>query len=405
MINQTQIDTLLGELQQKAEQAIRQNETAKAVILLIYQDNIRKWVTDGQLGPPPVSSEDLAQYGVVAPIGWAGGQTRLLQTDKLRDFPNLSAAAFQHPFDTQAVENLQAIPLLATILSKLSGAVWERQMWLHQVSTSVRLGPNQGHSLYNKFVKAAEILDLETLPEIYVSNRYQINAYAYGIEKYTVTLFSGLIDTLTDDELMAVIGHELGHIKCDHMLYKTIAMLLRILGIPVLSRLLPAGTGWMATLSLQVALLNWERMAEFSCDRAALLVVQDPDIVASALAKLAGGSRRMLNELNLDEILKQADDYHETEEGYLEQLLKMQLMIQQTHPFPVVRVKEITKWAKSEQYQEIMAGNYLRQVEKPGFNKSGTYQAEEELRCAKCGIMVFDSWKRCPRCGSDLGTE
>jgi Zn-dependent protease with chaperone function len=41
--------------------------------------------------------------------------------------------------------------------------------------------------------------------------------------------------------------------------------------------------------AVEDALLRWLRAAELTCDRAALLVAQDPRVVISALMKLAGG--------------------------------------------------------------------------------------------------------------------
>ena len=42
-----------------------------------------------------------------------------------------------------------------------------------------------------------------------------------------------------------------------------------------------------------LSLYAWFRRSEFTADRAGLLVVQDPDIVNSALLKMAGGSLRL----------------------------------------------------------------------------------------------------------------
>ncbi|HXV43233.1 MAG TPA: M48 family metallopeptidase, partial [Anaerolineae bacterium] len=283
----------------------------------------------------------------------------------LREFPHLSPAAFQHPLDVQATANLQKVPLLAPVISAVSSSVFEKQMRLMSISSSIRLGPNQARSVYQKFEQAAAILDLPELPDLYVNSQYVINAIAFGVKKYQITLYAGLIDFLTEEELLAVIGHELGHVKCQHMLYKTMAYVLRYFGVQALYSLLPAGTAILAAIPLQLAVLEWERKAELSCDRAALLVVQDPQVVASALAKLAGGSKKILPDLNLDEVLQQAQEYSEASEGLVEQLFKVNMLLLQTHPFPIVRAKEIINWADSEQYQNILAGNYAQESASP----------------------------------------
>lgn len=352
-----------------------------------------------------------------------------MSPESLHEFPGLSPAAFQHPFDVQATENLQKIPILPDLLKKLSSSVFEKQMYLWNVSSKVRLGPKQGRPVYDQFLKAAQILDIPALPEVYISSEYTINALAFGLERYQITLYAGLIDYLTEEELLAVIGHELGHVKCQHMLYKTIVYLLRLFGVSVLTNNLPAGTGQLVLLSLQLAILNWERMAELSCDRAALLVVQDPEIVASALSKLAGGSKKILPEINLDSVLTQAQEYDEAEDGFVEKLFKVNMMLIQTHPFPIVRVKEIINWGASEQFEQIMAGDYVHMGDVsalalsepvgkvcPGCKRIANVSAAacsgcgSNLKgaswvCMNCSIMVFPSWTTCPGCGNQLQVD
>lgn len=53
------------------------------------------------------------------------------------------------------------------------------------------------------------------MPKINIVNDPQLNAFASGIDKksYTVTLTTGIINYLNDDELAGVIGHELTHIR------------------------------------------------------------------------------------------------------------------------------------------------------------------------------------------------
>ena len=54
-----------------------------------------------------------------------------------------------------------------------------------------------------------------SMPKINIINDPQLNAFASGIDEksYTVTVTTGLMDLLDDDELAGVIGHELTHIR------------------------------------------------------------------------------------------------------------------------------------------------------------------------------------------------
>ena len=60
---------------------------------------------------------------------------------------------------------------------------------------------------------------------------------------------------------------------------------------------------------MEDALLRWLRAAELTCDRAALLVAQDPRVVIGALMKLAGGCPSFADELNVDAFLQQVSGW------------------------------------------------------------------------------------------------
>lgn len=66
---------------------------------------------------------------------------------------------------------------------------------------------------------------LATMPEIYIIDQDAPNAFATGRdpEHSAVAVTSGLLESLTRDELQGVIGHELGHIDNRDILYLTVA--------------------------------------------------------------------------------------------------------------------------------------------------------------------------------------
>ena len=240
---------------------------------------------------------------------------------KLRTFPGISADAFQYPDDRKATLALQQLPVFPQILKAISGGVFERAARLDQISNSFRLGPDQGRSIYRLFVRAAEILGVDELPEVYVSDG-GVNAYASGMKKYTVTLMNSVVSMMTEEELLAVIGHELGHIKCAHMANKTMGSYLARFGADTIGSFLPV-LGPLALQSLMVPLAHWSRMAELSCDRAGLLVVQDPLIVARALAKIGGWPGSTLGEINFEALENQLHEYEQADDSMFDSLIKI----------------------------------------------------------------------------------
>ena len=87
-------------------------------------------------------------------------------------------------------------------------------------------------------------------------------------------------------ELRTVLGHEAGHILSDHVLYRTALMiLLELSGAGAAARSSPG----LPLMAVRMALLEWYRAAELSCDRAATLVNRDPLVTCRTMLVLAGG--------------------------------------------------------------------------------------------------------------------
>ena len=325
----------------------------------------------------------------------------------LREFPGLDPRSFQHPADLKATQALSRLPLFSALVKKISSSVMERHAQLMFSASSIRLGPAQGTSIYRKFEKAASILDLPSLPEIYLNSTLQFNAIAYGTKKYQIVLFAPLVDSLSEGELMAIIGHELGHLKCQHQLYMTVAFFMRTLGNSLFSNALPLGAGQAVSLGLQMAILNWQRSAELSCDRAALLVVQDSTTVARALSKLAGGSHKVLPEIHLDGVLEQADDYDDAGDSLLDKMLKVSMLAGQTHPFPIMRAREILRWADSDEYQAILSGSDTapRVIENPGVlcGACGQRGSNSATFCRSCKVRLRGVTRSCAACRNTVG--
>jgi Zn-dependent protease with chaperone function len=258
----------------------------------------------------------------------------------------LTADRFRHPFDLEATNNLKKIPGLDILVRSLLGPVAEETMYLNNIAASVQLGPQQLPDIYQLLVEACQILDLE-VPQLYLKQHPAPNAYTMAMrgKKPFVVVHTSLVDLLTPAELQAVFAHELGHLKCEHGVYLTLANIM----------LLTAGgiiPGLGATIQKQM--LAWVRCAEFSCDRAALLVAQDPKVVASVLMKLSGGSPTLAPLLNVEAFLEQARAYEEVSSSELGKALRSMQTEQLSHPVPVLRAKEIDRWATTNEYYSLL---------------------------------------------------
>ncbi|KAK9272479.1 hypothetical protein L1049_002852 [Liquidambar formosana] len=188
-------------------------------------------------------------------------------------FRNLDADDFRHPLDKQNTLILRAIPGLNELGKALLGTVTEQVMLLENIGTSVLVSKNQLSELNQLMVDAAKILNVEA-PDLYVRQSPVPNAYTLAIsgKKPFVVVHTSLVELLTRNELQAVLAHELGHLKCDHGVWLTVANILTLGAYTI-----PGLGGWIAQ-NLEEQLFRWLRSAELTCDRAALLVAQDPKV-------------------------------------------------------------------------------------------------------------------------------
>ncbi|MEB3827930.1 M48 family metallopeptidase [Phormidium sp. CCY1219] len=266
----------------------------------------------------------------------------------------LKANSFRHPLDLEATNSLKQLPGLDLIVRQLLGSVGEQFFYLDNIASSVLVSDRQLPHLHDLLVEACQVLDLEP-PQLYVRQHPVPNAYTFAMrgKKPFVVLHTSLIELLTPAEIQAVIGHELGHLKCEHGVYLTLANLI----VLAAGQLSPLGAAIAQTLQNQI--LQWVRCAEFTCDRAALLATQDPQVVSSVLMKLAGGSPTLAPKLNLDAFLEQARAYDESSNTELGILLKEAQTGQLTHPLPVLRAREIDRWSSSKNYESLLQNGKL----------------------------------------------
>jgi Zn-dependent protease with chaperone function len=261
----------------------------------------------------------------------------------------LKADQFRHPLDLEATNALKQLPGMDFWVRQLLGQLGEQFFLLENLASSVLVGDQQLPHLHQLLLDACKVLDLEP-PQLYVRQHPVPNAYTFAMRgrQPFIVLHTSLIDLLTPEEIKAVIGHELGHLKCEHGVYLTLANLI------VLAAGQFSPMGGLMVQNLQEQLLEWLRCAEFTCDRAALLATQDSNVVISVLMKLAGGSPTLAPQLNIKAFLDQARAYDDISNSQLGELLRQAQTAQLSHPVPVLRAREIDRWASGKIYQALV---------------------------------------------------
>ncbi|GAA6616933.1 M48 family metallopeptidase [Scytonema sp. NUACC26] len=277
----------------------------------------------------------------------------------------LKADSFRHPLDLEATQALKQVPGVDIIVRNILGPLAEQVFYVENIASSVLVGEQQLPHLHQLLLDACKILDIEP-PSLYVRQHPAPNAYTFAMrgKQPFIVVHTSLIDMLEPEEIQAVIAHELGHLKCDHSVYLTPVNIL------ILAAAVVPNIGSILAQAIQAQLLEWIRCAEFTCDRAALLATQDPRVVMSVLMKLAGGSPTLAPQLNLDAFIAQARAYDDISKTELGEMVKATRTSQLTHPVPVLRAREIDRWASSKEYQKLL------QNQKIGYNSEPTTKGE-----------------------------
>lgn len=106
--------------------------------------------------------------------------------------------------------------------------------------------------------------------EIIITQNPVMNAYSFGfMRRYNIVLHSGTIRWLNDEQLKAIVVHEMAHIKYGHTAMGVYASIFQM--VPIFGGIF----GWLLGF--------WHRRAEYTCDRLALCYLRDPKLVKEAL--------------------------------------------------------------------------------------------------------------------------
>jgi heat shock protein HtpX len=144
-------------------------------------------------------------------------------------------------------------------------------------------------------------------PKVAMVNSPVPNAFATGKSPKSslVAVTTGILDLLDNDELEAVIGHELSHVRSRDVLvltlssvFSTVAWYLVRFGLFGGLQARNRNTAGTSAIVMLVAITTWvvsfliiraiSRYREFSADRDGAIMTGKPDKLASALLKISG---------------------------------------------------------------------------------------------------------------------
>jgi Zn-dependent protease with chaperone function len=284
----------------------------------------------------------------------------------------LSSQTYEHPFDKKALASLQSMPGLSPLLKKVNEYGIDRLLRLQSIASEIRVTPRNFPQLYQPLLEACQILDVTTIPELYLfRGTGHIRTYIIGVEKPIVGINIEAMEWLNYDELLFIFGYEIARIKSQHIIYHQISIVMPVLKIWISSTTL--GLGGLIASGVELALYNWVMMAKFTADRAGLLACQDIDVATTALMKLAGLPEEYLTPHVIEDFLVQSREFAANSVDGLDQVTKILSYSDSNLSWLVMRTGELLKWVDSGEYNHVLQGENVNtsKGEEEGDEKEG----------------------------------
>jgi heat shock protein HtpX len=171
---------------------------------------------------------------------------------------------------------------------------------LGTAGVSLEAGSRADSTLEARVARLAALADLP-VPRVGIADSDDLNAFTVGVSQRNavVVVTTGLYNRLEDDELDAVLAHELAHIANGDAAVMTLASVPRSIGAAIVGQesgsafylwffiwplgLVPLAFGALLTLAMS-------RYREYAADRGSSLITGRPETLMSALTKLGDGT-------------------------------------------------------------------------------------------------------------------
>ncbi|HOQ79532.1 MAG TPA: M48 family metallopeptidase [Candidatus Cloacimonadota bacterium] len=199
------------------------------------------------------------------------------------------------------------------------------------LSDSVKLNDIIAPRLYQICEKAKKMLHFTEDIDFFIISSIDVNAFSINGFTYVphmICLTSALVKLLTDDELLFVIGHEIGHLIYKHsQLY-------------VVNSLMSNREEHEIPAHISNIFTRWNQYAELSSDRIGYVVQPNLEIIGNVFFKFASGLSEQHLNFNIKEYLKQLDTIKELKIGDF----------YSSHPGHLIRLKSLELFSKSTIY-------------------------------------------------------
>ena len=280
-----------------------------------------------------------------AALGCAGCGTLLRAPGGYEILPG----EFEHPSMQQMNQTLRRSLVLNRMAESISQKVGKP--WYESCFNSVQTTDKQYARVFELAMVAARRIGFSRAPAVYIEADRGYQSNTYGSEKDAfVNIGTFLPKLLNDRELLFILGHEFGHLKCHHALWTTVSMFLvgqargNLMSEGILSYV--SNPLKIIESGVESVISSWMRVADLTADRAALLVSGDIALARRTLFLLYFRSRKELDEVDVDEWTKQ-------QEAQASTMTKVSQLVTSSTPYLGPRLRALEEFYASPRYTDL----------------------------------------------------
>ena len=215
--------------------------------------------------------------------------------------------------------------------------------WFEATVNGIRLGEQQFPDIFRLGIRAARIMGLRQMPEIYLSGEMLWDAMTLGSDEQAFIVLGSVLTYFKGDEMLYLLGREMGHIRAGHVMWRTASKFLTgsthmnrsVMGGGLFSALTP---GKMLENAIDAPIMAWARHSEITADRAGLLVVGNVEVARKVVMSSSLKSFPLYQRINQDDWLQQ-------EESSEDQIMRISEMTMSTMPYLARRMKMLREFA------------------------------------------------------------
>ncbi|WNJ19255.1 M48 family metallopeptidase [Pontibacter sp. G13] len=311
-----------------------------------------------------------------------------METKKTRKtLSHLYTYEYEHPFDRDSLDRLERTRGLEMLTQRTLDWGLEKYLLIKATGDNIQVTQSNIPELYELLLEACRILAMPEIPELYIQLEDKITSFTSGEKRRVIVISSGAVDLLNDAELLFLIGRELGHIKSNHVLYRMMADSLKV--ITQLISDVTLGVGNLLSMPLQIALMHWYRMSEFTADRAGLLTCQDPDVAANSFIKIAGLPVKYHGRVTVDDLKRQAHKFDNLKESNIDKLIRFVASYENPQPFTIIRASQLFRWIDAGEYERLLKiESAPPQISPTGCPNCKFPFEEDDMFCQQCGYRL-----------------